>query len=59
MLTPALAWCSCLQQRKSAFMLSSVGARFRKQLQGLMATLSQCQPHYIRFALTCLGLLGC
>eukprot|EP00887_Chlorella_sp_A99_P002927 scaffold24.g2927.t1 len=35
-------------QRKSAFMLSSVGARFRRQLQGLMATLGQCQPHYIR-----------
>ncbi|PSC74954.1 Myosin-J heavy chain isoform A [Micractinium conductrix] len=34
--------------RKSAFMLSSVGARFRKQLAGLMGTLSQCQPHYIR-----------
>lgn len=35
-------------QRRSAFMLSSVGARFRRQLQGLMATLGQCQPHYIR-----------
>ncbi|KAL4420012.1 hypothetical protein ABPG75_007110 [Micractinium tetrahymenae] len=34
--------------RKSAFMLSSVGARFRRQLAGLMSTLSQCQPHYIR-----------
>lgn len=34
--------------RKSAFMLSSVGARFRKQLGGLMGTLAQCQPHYIR-----------
>lgn len=29
-------------------MLSSVGARFRKQLAGLMGTLGQCQPHYIR-----------
>jgi myosin heavy subunit len=29
-------------------MLSSVGARFRKQLAGLMATLGHCQPHYIR-----------
>lgn len=38
------------QARKSAFMLSSVGARFRKQLQGLMATLSSCNPHYIRCA---------
>jgi hypothetical protein len=38
----------CPQQRKSAFMLSSVGARFRKQLAGLMATLGHCQPHYIR-----------
>jgi myosin heavy subunit len=36
------------QQRKSAFMLSSVGARFRKQLAGLIATLGHCQPHYIR-----------
>lgn len=36
--------------RKSAFMLSSVGARFRRQLAGLMSTLSQCQPHYIRWA---------
>ncbi|KAL3147636.1 hypothetical protein ABBQ38_014686 [Trebouxia sp. C0009 RCD-2024] len=33
---------------KSAYKLNSVGARFRKQLQGLMATLNQCQPHYIR-----------
>lgn len=33
---------------KSAFKLNSVGAQFRKQLQGLMATLNQCQPHYIR-----------
>lgn len=33
---------------KSAFKLNSVGAQFRKQLQGLMAALSQCQPHYIR-----------
>eukprot|EP00884_Botryococcus_braunii_P001103 jgi/Botrbrau1/10994/Bobra.0234s0017.1 len=32
----------------SAFKLNSVGAQFRKQLQGLMATLNQCQPHYIR-----------
>jgi hypothetical protein len=37
-------------QRQSAFMLSSVGARFRRQLQGLMATLDECQPHYIRCA---------
>lgn len=36
---------------KSAYKLNSVGARFRKQLQGLMATLNQCQPHYIRSAL--------
>ena len=35
---------------KSAFKLNSVGAQFRKQLQGLMATLNQCQPHYIRSA---------
>ncbi|EFN53725.1 hypothetical protein CHLNCDRAFT_25512 [Chlorella variabilis] len=34
--------------RRSAFMLSSVGARFRKQLAGLMGTLGRCQPHYIR-----------
>ncbi|KAK9829628.1 hypothetical protein WJX72_006968 [[Myrmecia] bisecta] len=33
---------------KSAYKLNSVGARFRKQLQGLMATLNHCQPHYIR-----------
>ncbi len=33
---------------KSAYKLNSVGARFRKQLQGLMGTLNQCQPHYIR-----------
>eukprot|EP00891_Asterochloris_glomerata_P005032 jgi/Astpho2/5032/e_gw1.00071.58.1_t len=33
---------------KSAYKLNSVGARFRKQLQGLMQTLNQCQPHYIR-----------
>lgn len=36
---------------KSAFKLNSVGAQFRKQLQGLVAALSQCQPHYIRCAL--------
>lgn len=41
--------------RKSAFMLSSVGARFRKQLAGLMGTLGQCQPHYIRCACGCFG----
>lgn len=35
---------------KSAYKLNSVGARFRKQLQGLMLTLNQCQPHFIRFA---------
>lgn len=34
--------------RRSGFMLSSVGARFRKQLAGLMGTLGDCQPHYIR-----------
>ncbi|KAI3425379.1 hypothetical protein D9Q98_009143 [Chlorella vulgaris] len=34
--------------RRSAFMLSSVGARFRKQLGGLMGILGQCQPHFIR-----------
>ncbi|BDA45618.1 Myosin-17 [Coccomyxa sp. Obi] len=33
---------------KSAFKLNSVGAQFRKQLQGLMGTLKQCQPHFIR-----------
>ena len=33
---------------KSAYKLNSVGARFRKQLHGLMGTLNQCQPHYIR-----------
>lgn len=37
-----------LQGRRSAFMLSSVGARFRKQLGGLMGILGQCQPHFIR-----------
>ena len=36
---------------KSAYKLNSVGARFRKQLHGLMATLNQCQPHYIRLEL--------
>lgn len=39
---------STVSQRRSGFMLSSVGARFRKQLQGLMGTLATCQPHYIR-----------
>lgn len=33
---------------KSGFRFSSVGARFRRQLGGLMATLAACQPHYIR-----------
>lgn len=33
---------------KSAYKLNSVGARFRKQLHGLMTTLNQCQPHFIR-----------
>jgi myosin heavy subunit len=32
----------------SAFKLNSVGAQFRRQLQGLMGTLNQCAPHYIR-----------
>ncbi|KAK9842297.1 hypothetical protein WJX81_005127 [Elliptochloris bilobata] len=32
----------------SAFKLNSVGSQFRKQLQGLMGTLNQCAPHYIR-----------
>ena len=35
-------------KRRSAFMLSSVGARFRRQLGGLMGTLGECQPHFIR-----------
>lgn len=34
--------------RRSAFQLSTVGSRFRKQLGGLMGTLGSCQPHYIR-----------
>lgn len=34
--------------RRSAFKLNSVGAQFRGQLKGLMATLSACQPHYVR-----------
>ena len=33
---------------RSAYKLNSVGAQFRKQLQGLMGALNQCQPHYIR-----------
>jgi len=33
---------------RSAFKLNSVGAQFRRQLGGLMATLGACQPHYIR-----------
>ena len=33
---------------KSSYKLNSVGARFRKQLQGLMTILNQCQPHFIR-----------
>lgn len=35
-------------QRRSAFMLSSVGSRFRRQLSGLMGALGECQPHFIR-----------
>jgi len=34
--------------RQSAFKLNSVGAQFRSQLKGLMATLKKCQPHYVR-----------
>ena len=34
--------------RRSAFMLASVGSRFRRQLSGLMNTLNECQPHFIR-----------
>jgi myosin heavy subunit len=34
--------------RRSAFKLNSVGAQFRGQLKGLMATLTACQPHYVR-----------
>lgn len=48
-LTPPPAAATPQGGRKSAFMLSSVGARFRKQLAGLMGTLGQCQPHYIRW----------
>jgi myosin heavy subunit len=36
-------------------MLSSVGARFRRQLAGLMAALGQCQPHYIRWVVCVCG----
>ena len=36
--------------RKSAFKLNSVGAQFRTQLKGLMAILTECQPHYVRCA---------
>lgn len=40
-------------------MLSSVGARFRRQLGGLMAALGQCQPHYIRWVgVPCCGGVG-
>jgi myosin-5 len=35
-------------KRRSAFMLSTVGSRFRRQLGGLMNTLGECQPHFIR-----------
>ncbi|KAH7619484.1 hypothetical protein Ndes2526B_g06464 [Nannochloris sp. 'desiccata'] len=35
-------------KRRSAFMLSTVGSRFRRQLGGLMSTLGECQPHFIR-----------
>ena len=34
--------------RRNNFMLASVGSRFRKQLSGLMLTLSECQPYFIR-----------
>ena len=33
---------------RSAFKFNSVGLQFRKQLAGLMATLNECHPHYIR-----------
>lgn len=36
--------------QRSAFKLNSVGAQFRTQLRGLMATLNECQPHYVRRA---------
>lgn len=35
-------------QQRSSFKLNSVGAQFRTQLRGLMATLSECQPHFVR-----------
>ena len=35
-------------RRRSAFMLSTVGSRFRRQLGGLMSTLGECEPHFIR-----------
>jgi myosin-5 len=35
-------------KRRSAFMLSTVGSGFRRQLGGLMNTLGECQPHFIR-----------
>ena len=35
---------------QSAFKLNSVGSQFRTQLKGLMATLTECQPHYVRCA---------
>jgi myosin V len=35
-------------QRRSAFMLASIGARFRRQLQDLISALSATQPHFIR-----------
>ncbi len=44
---------------KSAYKLNSVGARFRKQLHGLMGTLNQCQPHYIRSVSQACCLLCC
>ncbi|KAL6770143.1 hypothetical protein ACKKBG_A33770 [Auxenochlorella protothecoides x Auxenochlorella symbiontica] len=34
--------------RRSAFQLSTVASRFRKQLAVLMGTLDACHPHYIR-----------
>ena len=37
-----------MSKRRSAFMLASVGSLFRRQLSGLMNTLGECQPHFIR-----------
>ena len=41
-------------RQQSAFKLNSVGAQFRAQLKGLMTTLQECQPHYVRYALSVL-----